>query len=256
MELRDIDEMGRANSFHYYNEYYRQLEHNVYFPEYKRARQIKILLRGLSEDRLKLYDIYIKFPQLFMEVCNKYPDKDAYFLRGIPIPDVYLPIPHVTNENYRRWYMKLAVQCIQTDVALLRFVHRNIVKEPIFAEMVATEISDIGYFNPEISNYEKHHLPYTKLLEKMLDAYQDDIDDVPELSSFFENYLSILLRDKGSLRVATQKSLTGRLHTNYTIKQFLGNVPNRSRQSKASANSRTKGSHARSQSRRKSKNRV
>jgi len=224
-----------------------------------RQDKIDSLVESVSKKKMTLRDVFKKFPTLFMNVCDKMPDedKDEQFLIDIsiplhrPFPNASIPSPsrstsrpsymtsmyqrltrrrqpnsspnvtserHVTSEEYRDWYIKTSVDCIkqQGEIDLLRFIDKSVLVDKRFAIEAFHKKMDILLTREEIE-------------KKDFSSFKDAIKDTPAVEVFLNNYITLLTRDKRSLRIAS-KSITGRKRTNNLINKFLGGNKTRKRQ--------------------------
>jgi len=262
MDFREInaDDIERMNitdnAKHLYKDYFWQLiEQNNKFKNYTHPKKIQTLVTGVSEEWITLRDVFKKFPQLFMDVCDEIPkrDKNKHFLKDIAIP-LHKPFPNasrstprvsfmtsmyrrftrrrpasnvnagVTNEQYRNWYIKTSVDCIIADSHLLRFIDKSVLVDKDFAKEAFHKKFDVTAGDKEIRNLS---LANSEMIERIHQKYED-MNDVEEVSVFLDNYLSLMLRDKRSLRIASKKHVTGRKTKNYhkrpnmIIQSYLG----------------------------------
>ena len=251
IDLEDIKKIP-GNTSHMINYFWQTIERNHKFKEYSHEKKIKTLVQGLSEKKMTLRVVFKKFPTLFMDVCDEMPneDKDAHFLKDISIPlhrpftNASMPSPSrsttrpsfmtsmyqrftrrrpasnasrrnassnssVTNEQYRNWYIKTSVDCIKREgeIDLLRFIDKSVLIDKRFAKEAFRKKIDIELTRDEIE-------------KKDFKTYEDAIKDVKEIEVFLNNYITLLLQDIKSLRIAS-RTITGRKISNQLIGNFL-----------------------------------
>jgi len=86
------------------------------------------------------------------------------------------------------------------------------------------DFREINVDDKEIRNIS---LANSEIIERIHQKYED-MNDVEEVSVFLDNYLSLMLRDKRSLRIASKQHVTGRKTKNYhkkpnrIIQSYLG----------------------------------
>lgn len=214
--------------------FYNTIERNIYFKDYPYDMKINILVEGVSNKDVSfnVKDVLDKFPlQMFMDVCDQLPNKDknerVLEVMAIPLHRSPTPTPRpsfmrsmyrrltqrrssrstrteptVTKEAYRKWYMKAACEFFKRELYFIGSIDKSVLIDKEFAKMAVDEKLDI--INNEPLNMDVDHLRTLTEINKyradVLRMYRYDTD---EIKVFIDHYLTIRLKDKVKLLIAS-----------------------------------------------------
>lgn len=252
--------------------FFSTIERNIYFKDYPYDKKISILVEGVCDKNIpfQIKDVLDKFPlQMFMDVCDQLPDanKNEHVLEVMAIPlhrqprstprpsfmrSMYRRLtqrrsrstrtepPEITPEAYRKWYMKACIHFLKRGFEFIGTIDNDVLVDKEFARMAVVErvdMKDLGLSNRDLEDID--HLEHLRTLRE-INKYVDDIlrqyqYDTDEIRMFIYHYLSIRLKDKVNLLLASsvdpieRKTKVKSVVPEMIIKSYLGGNSRRKR---------------------------
>ena len=247
--------------------FFSTIERNIYFKDYNDVEKISILVEGVCDKDIpfEVKDVLDKFPlHIFMGVCDELPDanKNEHVLevmarplhrppmptpRPTPRPSFMKSMyrrlthrrsrstrtdpPEITPEAYRKWYMKACIHFLKKHFYFIGSIDNDVLVDKEFAKLAVDErvdMKDLGLLNGDL-DLDMDHLHTLREINNYVDdilrKYQYDTD---EIRLFIYHYLSIRLKDKVKLLLAskggvvTRKTRFSNAISNARVISFLG----------------------------------